>query len=446
VRVDRRGFLKGGAAVGSSLGAAACGGSGRAPGDCAPVQAGGACTPFLPDGIYFAQLAKDLTAAGIGTPQIVIDLDRLDLNADAIAAGVGPDRYRIVEKSLPSLDLLDHVRSRTGTDRFLVLHLPFLPAILDRFSAAEVLIGKPQPIAAVRQFFGVATNRAGAVARVRFLADTAARAEELAALAGELGHSLQVSVEIDVGLHRGGVRRPSGLSDVLSVFAAHADLLSFTGFLGYDGHVANTPGAPGLEGQAARAVFKTSQATYQSFIDRLTSDFGSLVKRDLIFNSGSSSTYPLYRGGPVNDVAAGGGMLRPASYPNTFIGALRPAVFIAAPVLAHFDEVELPLVNNLSRTFTSDEQGFTIYGGGWAAEFVWPPGVDLAPLVNDPENLNLVPNQSWMVGPSSPPILPGHWIFQHPRVADAIFQFETILLVRAGRLDSSTWRAFPRRY
>jgi D-serine deaminase-like pyridoxal phosphate-dependent protein len=443
MRVDRRGFLKGAAAVGSALGAAACGGD---PSDCASAQAGGACTPFLPDGAYFGQLAKDLTAAGIGTPQILIDLDRLDVNANAIAAGAGPDRYRIVEKSLPSLDLLDYVRSRTGTDRFLVLHLPFLPAILDKFSAAEVLVGKPQPIAAVKQFFAQVTDRAAALARVRFLADTAERAEELAAFAAQMGHSLQVGVEIDVGLHRGGVRRPSGLADVLSVFQLHSDRLSFSGFLGYDGHVANAPGAPGLEEQAARATFRTSQATYQSFVDRLNSDFGSLVRPDLTFNSGSTSTYPLYQGGPVNDVAAGGGMLRPASYPNTFIGALRPAVFIAAPVLAHFDQVELPIVNNLSRTFTSDQQGFTIYGGGWAAEFVWPPGVDLAPLVNDPENLNLVPNQSWMVGPQSPPILPGDWIFQHPRVADAIFQFETILLVRSGRLDSSTWRAFPRRY
>ena len=89
---------------------------------------------------------------------------------------------------------------------------------------------------------------------------------------------------------------------------------------------------------------------------------------------------------------------------------------------------------------------FTIYGGGWAAEFVYPPGASLAPLVNDAENKNLVPNQSWLVGPTSPPIMPDDWVFQHPREADAIFQFENILLVRDGRLQPMTWRSFPRRY
>ena len=444
MRVTRRGFLQCAGAAGATLAVGACGSS--EPG-CASSGAGGGCAPGLPGGAYFDQLAQDLDAAGIGTPQILIDLDRLDANADAIVAGVGQARYRIVEKSLPSIDLLGYVSQRTGSDRLLVLHLPFLPAILAGLPSAQVLVGKPQPIAAVRRLFqGYSPSDWPAVAgRVRLLADTPKRIADLVELAASLSLSLQVGVEIDVGLHRGGVRAPSDLPAVLAVFAANPALVRFAGLLGYDGHVANAPAPPGLEEYTARQQWKTAAATYQAFVDVLQ-QFPSLVRDDLIFNSGGTATYPLYQGGPVNDVAAGGGMLRPASYPGTFVGALRPASFIAAPVLAHYDTVELPLLRNVSKTVWSDQQMITIYGGGWAAEFASPPGVALAPLVNDPENENLVPNQTWLVTPTSPRVLPDDWIFQHPRQADAIFQFEDILLVRGGRLQSTSWKAFPRRY
>ena len=128
------------------------------------------------------------------------------------------------------------------------------------------------------------------------------------------------------------------------------------------------------------------------------------------------------------------------------IGALSPALFLAAPVIAHFDSAELPFVTRPGQALAEGKQSFSLYGGGWAANCVWPPGVELAPLVSDPENMNLVPNQSLLMAPRSPSIGPGDWIFQQPRLADAIFQFENILLVRGGRLRPNHWRAYPRRY
>jgi len=72
--------------------------------------------------------------------------------------------------------------------------------------------------------------------------------------------------------------------------------------------------------------------------------------------------------------------------------------------------------------------------------------LSLAPLVSDAENMNLVPNQTLLVSPGDTTISPGDWIFHQPRVADAIFQFEEILLVRNGRFTGDTWKAYPRRY
>jgi D-serine deaminase-like pyridoxal phosphate-dependent protein len=403
----------------------------------------------LPTGDYFKQLGADLTAAGIGTPRIVIDVDRLDANADSIVNEIGKDRYRIVEKSLPSLDLLDHVSARTGSNKFLLLHLPFLPALLARFPAAQVLVGKNQPIAAVKTFFdGLASNadRADAAGRVTFLVDGTTRLGELVALANAMQLQLQVGVEIDAGLHRGGVRRPSDLPPVLAGFVASTSAVRFMGILGYDGHIIGSPAGPGLEENAVRAAYRAVEDTFSQCVGIIQSQFGSLWRSDLIFDSGGSNTYPLHHGGVVNDVAAGGGMLRPASYSNMFIGALQPALFIAAPVIASFDAVEIPFVNNVGQTLEDGNKSLSMYGGGWAALFVYPRNLSLAPLVTDPENMNLVPNQTLIVSPGDLTIAPGDWIFQQPRVADALFQFEEILLVRNGRFTGDRWSAYPRRY
>ena len=415
---------------------------------CGSSDPNAPATPGLPPGGYFDQLASDLTAGGFGTPQILIDLDRLDANADAIAGDIGRDRYRIVEKSLPSLDLLGYVSARTGSNHFMVLHLPFLPPLLAAFPAADVLVAKAQPINAVKRFFDtVAVNDlAATAARVRFVVDSRPRLDELVALAGTLGVTLQVCVEIDAGLHRSGVRRPSDLPPVLAGFVANPSAVRFAGLLGYDGHILGSPAAPGIEKKAVLAAYQSVEKIFRDSVSVILTGFASLWRDDLIFDSGGSQTYPLHHGGVVNDVAAGGGMLRPASYNDMFIDALKPAIFIAAPVIAQFAKLELPFVNDVGQTLSDGTQSLTIYGGGWAAEFVHPNGLALAPLVNDPENMNLVPNQTLLTASSDTKISPGDWVFQHPRVADAIFQFENILLVRGGRLQSASWRAYPRRY
>ena len=87
-----------------------------------------------------------------------------------------------------------------------------------------------------------------------------------------------------------------------------------------------------------------------------------------------------------------------------------------------------------------------MYGGGWPAVFVYPRDLSQAPLVAYPEGMNLVPNQSLIMAPKETVIGPDDWIFHQPRLADALFQFQDILLVRGGRLQGERWRAYPRRY
>jgi D-serine deaminase-like pyridoxal phosphate-dependent protein len=394
-----------------------------------------------PGASYFAQIAADLDTANIGTPQVFIDMDRLDANIAEIAAKTGAGRWRIVEKSLPSLDLLEYVQKKSGSQKFLVLHLPFLPGVLSRFPNADVLVGKTHVKTAVRAFL---QSQPQAATRVTFIADSAERLADLAQIGKDLGIVVRVAVEIDVGLRRSGVSDPSQLPAVLSGFLGNI-YVQFAGFLGYDGHV---PYAPGATLDAVQSAFTDATAAYQAFVNVLNNgQFQSLLAPGLVMNSGGSATYPMYTSGPVNDVAAGGGVLRPGDYPNWVIGALLPAIFIATPVFRVYPQPQLPFFTpESSATLFKGLQGVTIYGGGWPAYFTYPAGLQPAPLISDLTDYAMVPNQGMVTAPASASIAPGDWVFYHPRQSDALFQFETILEVRGGRLAQETMAAYPRRY
>ncbi len=445
--MKRREFIRA-LAVGSAASVLGCSKSGVATTDAGcPTQSPPAAPPDLdyPGAAYFQQIAADLDAAGIGTPQVFVDMDRLDANIAEIATGAGASRYRIVEKSLPSLDLLDYVSQKSGSQKFLVLHMPFLPGVLARFPSADVLVGKTHLTSAVASFFASQpkTSWAAIAGQVTFLADGVARLNELVALAGQLGVVLSIAVEIDVGLRRSGLSTPADLPPMLSVFAASSSV-ELAGFLGYDGHVAYAPGATVA---AVQAAWADATAQYQSFVDVLTGQFPALVRPDLVMNSGGSATYPMYTSGPVNDVAAGGGVLRPGDYPGYVIGALAPAIFIATPVFRVYSAPELPFFTpEQCATLMKGLQGVTIYGGGWPAFFTYPEGIAGAPFTFDPTDYAMVPNQGMVTAPASASIAPGDWVFYHPRQSDALFQFEQILEVRGGRLVTATMAAYPRRY
>src|SRR5690606_1532389 len=100
---------------------------------------------------YFTRLNDMLKRGGPGRPVMLIDLERMQHNVDALAGSVGPDKtYRVVVKSLPSVPLLERVMRRARTNALMVFHQPFLNAVAERFPDADVLLGKPMPVAAVR--------------------------------------------------------------------------------------------------------------------------------------------------------------------------------------------------------------------------------------------------------------------------------------------------------
>ncbi|HSQ67455.1 MAG TPA: alanine racemase [Polyangiaceae bacterium] len=447
--VNRRDFIRSFAA-GSAVAVLGCGQSVAGATDDAGCPLPPTTPTSVPDlpyptAAYFQQVASDLAAAGLGTPQVLIDMDRLDANIAEIVSKAQPGRFRIVEKSLPSLDLLSYVQQKSGSQKFLVLHLPFLPGVLSTFPNADVLVGKSHLKEAIGSFFATQpkANWATIAKQVTFIADNLDRLQSLAGLANDLQVTLKLAIEIDVGLRRSGLTDPALLGPMLDFFESNASLVQFAGFLGYDGHVAFAPGGTLA---AVQDAWTAATAVYQSYVDGLKSHPG-LVTPDLVFNSGGSSTYPMYTSGPVNDVAAGGGVLRPGDYPNYVIGALQPAIFIATPVFTVYPQPQLPFFTPAQcATLFKGQQGLTIYGGGWPAFYTYPPGIQPAPFVSDLTDPAMVPNQGMVMAPAATPINPGDWIFYHPRQSDALFQFDQILQVRGGRLQTTTMAAYPRRY
>jgi len=379
---------------------------------------------------WFDQLSAELRSAGVATPVIVLDLDRLDHNLALLAGGLS-HRYRVVTKSLPSGELIRYILDATGANRLMAFHLPFVPWMLEAFPDTDILLGKPFLVAAADAFFTQisAGVRSAAQARIQWLVDTPTRLDEYLALAGRVGAPIRVNIEIDVGLHRGGVADADELHMMLAKIAAHPGRLLFAGFMGYDAHV---PFWPDPDDAFAKAMQR-----YAQFIDYGRDHFPALFEGELTFNSGGSKTWFRFDEGlAVNDVAAGSAAVKPSTF--SLLAEHRPALFIAAPVIRKFPRVSRREVD------PTVAMSLYLYGGGWAADIVHPDGITISPSA-DPPNQNLLPNQCLFETHMDTPLGLGDFVFFQPHQGDAMVQFEEILVIRGGRLVDR-WRPFPRRY
>ena len=106
---------------------------------------------------YFAALSAALDRAGIAEAVLVIDRQRLDANIAAVAATLrGSAGVRLVVKSLPSAPLLHHLSAQLGTSRYMVFNRAMLREMRAIDPAADLLLGKPLPVAAAAAYYGEA--------------------------------------------------------------------------------------------------------------------------------------------------------------------------------------------------------------------------------------------------------------------------------------------------
>ncbi|MFT4614496.1 MAG: D-serine deaminase-like pyridoxal phosphate-dependent protein [Bacteroidia bacterium] len=384
---------------------------------------------------YFEGLSKALNAAGRSGPTLIIDKGELAANTATLLSHTA-DRfdYRIVAKSLPSLPLLENVMQQSGSNRVMLFHQPFVNQVAQRFPTADILLGKPMPVAAAQAFYReFAGGPFQPQQQLRWLLDTSRRAQQYAALAAGLGTDMRICIELDVGLHRGGVSSDQQLIAILDAVNASPHL-KFSGFMGYEPHVVKVPGDPLV--YRDRAV-----ETYAHYIQLAKSYLGEAWPEDVLLNCGGSPTYQLYDDGefPFNELAAGSCLVKPTDFDLPSLADHRPATWIATPVLKVMDSLHIPGIDlgplqslwdpNRARTF------FT-YGGYWKAEPVSPEGLASNPLFGRSTN------QEMLNGSKTIELKPDDWVFLRPTQSEFVFlQFGDIAVYDKGKV-AEEWPVF----
>lgn len=386
----------------------------------------------LPHDAYFSALNDLLKQSGPGRPVMLIDLDRMNHNIDMLAKSVGPDKtYRVVVKSLPSVELVRHVMTRANTRALMLFHQPFINIVADTFPDSDVLIGKPMPVSAAETFYKKFSSRSGfdPATQLQWLIDSPERLAQYQSLARRLGVTMKVNFEIDVGLHRGGLPEPEAVTSVLKTIQDDPAHLALGGFMGYEPHLTGL--AATLDHDAVKSVL----SIYRGFIDKAK---GSGVDvSQLTLNGAGSHTLGIYeKDSTMNDLSAGSGVVKPLDFDTYHLKDNQPALFIGTPILKRYDS--LPLAGIAGKALSAWDPNrrrlYYVYGGYWKARFVSPSGV--------PDALYNSTNQEPVSTSESVNLEVDDYMFLRPTQSEHVMlQFGDLLVVKDSAFDDQ-WPVF----
>jgi D-serine deaminase-like pyridoxal phosphate-dependent protein len=386
------------------------------------------------DAERFERYAAALKRGGDGVPRLLIDLDRLDANVDRTLRHLGPRALRLVVKSLPAVGLLRHVANRARTRRYMCFHWPFLAQLAREFPDADVLMGKPMPVAALNACFDRAFGDAFDPARqVAWLIDDAHRLDQYLDVARRRDLKLRVAIELDVGIHRGGIANASALDPLLARIRDEGAHLVLAGFMGYDAHAASAPW-PHNPRRAAQA----SVRRYEEFLAHARAKFPTLIDDALIVNGAGSPTLSLHPGAsPLTEVAMGSALVKPVDFDVDTLANFEPAAWIATPVLKRLAGIAVPFLERWSWLQRGRDTLF-IYGGRWMADPAWPPTMRSSRLYG------LSSNQQFMSVPKHVAVSVDDYVFFRPRQSEAVLlEFGDLLALDANGTEH-TWPVLER--
>jgi D-serine deaminase-like pyridoxal phosphate-dependent protein len=379
---------------------------------------------------YFPALNTLLRDIGSGLPRLVVDLDRVDRNVERLRELHAPEDLRIVAKSLPSPELLNYLFRQLGYERLMVFHLPFLLQVVERFPAADILMGKPLPIAAMRRFYrGRPVNAFDDTYQLQWLADTNERLLQMVDLARDLGRVITVSIELDVGMHRGGLQTTEELGVMLDTIRGYHDQLRLGGFMGYDAHVPKAPWPRTVKG-----ALRHAKKRYAEFLEFAFAGWSDLEEGDWCVNGAGSPTIAMHHEeSPLNDYSIGSALVKPAGFDQPSLEGFEAAAWIAAPVLKRQPGVRVPFVEKLP---SHGRDTLFIYGGKWMAEPCYPEGLQENP------HYGVSSNQQMLTVPHAADTSVDDYVFLRPTQSEAVFlQFGDLCVVRSDR-HVGNWPVF----
>jgi D-serine deaminase-like pyridoxal phosphate-dependent protein len=380
---------------------------------------------------YFRALNQTLRATGPARPSLILDLDRLDHNIEVLTRSIRPPKhYRVVDKSLPSIPLIQYLFEHTHTDRIMSFNQPFLNEVAKALPRADVLLGKPMPVRAAEEFYRRLEGDFDPARQLQWLIDTPERLEEYRRLGDTVGRRMRISIEIDVGLHRGGVGDVATLERILAGIAAHPERFELGGFMGYDPHVVKVPSWL----RSRDALFHEALTTYQGYVDYTRAHYPQLWNERITLNGAGSPTYRLYEHVELlNDLSVGSAMVKPTDFDIDTLAEHVPALFIATPVLKTAPGARLPGSDGLSRLVEwwdpNRARTFFMYGGYWMAHLVSPPGLRTNPLFGRSSN------QEMVNGSAAVPIGVDDYVFLRPTQSEFVMlQFGDLVVMRGGKI------------
>jgi D-serine deaminase-like pyridoxal phosphate-dependent protein len=322
---------------------------------------------------YFKKIAQCLREEHIAQPTLIIDKQAFDHNLTLLSALSKGLKFRLVAKSLPSLALIDYVQGFMNSRQIMSFHLPFIKLICQSLPQADVLVGKPMTAIGVEQFYRWYETQTIAfqpAQQLQWLVDSLDRLKAYEAIAKNTTQPLQINLEIDVGLHRGGITCLEEFEQCL-LFLQRSEHLSFSGLMGYEAHIYKVPSFLGGPNKAAE---KTA-ARYAQFLEVMEFIVGSRDR--YCINTGGSTTFNLYQGrGLANEIACGSLLLKPSDFDLDVLREFKPALFIATPILKTITKPELPGVEKISPLLRTlgvlPQRACFIYGGNWMARPIYP--------------------------------------------------------------------------
>ncbi len=386
---------------------------------------------------YFQNLSRVLHEADVVRPVMVIDYERAQANLARILERIRPRyAFRVVAKSLPSLPLLEWVMTEADTNRLMLFNEPFLRQVAEHFPHSDVLLGKPLNVQAARHFYNHRVSGPfDPETQLQWLIDTPQRLEQYAELAEDLDTTMRLSIEIDIGLHRGGVEDEETLRAMVERIMDNPRL-SLAGLMGYEAHIVHAPGS-------IDRFFRKAMERYEAFAKTAMAASG-LSADELVLDAGGSTTYDLYPEADAlpNELAIGTAIVQPTDFDMPTLTAHTPAAFIAAPLLKSWEGLKLPGAPGLGHLMGLWDRRFGrtyfIDRGNWKAVPESPETLRLNPLYGRSSNQDMVN------GPAELGLEPGDFLFFRPTQSEAVLrQFGDLLVYDPGKGNiREQWRPF----
>jgi D-serine deaminase-like pyridoxal phosphate-dependent protein len=322
----------------------------------------------------------------------------------------------------------------------MVFNLPYLQLLAAQQPRSDVLLGKPLPVAAAARFIGAPPESGFDASRqLQWLVDTPQRLAQYRELARGQQRPMRINIEIDVGLHRGGVPDTATLQAMVELLKSEP-LLQWSGFMGYDAHTQKLPDIGGLRERAHRHALQT----YQAFAEHIRRSGLAIPDEALTFNTAGSPTFRLHDGqGAANEVSVGSALVKPSDFDTPLLQSLQAAVFIATPVLKTGPFLPPNGVEALGPLATlwdrNQRQSLFIHGGNWLARPESPEGLRASGLIGTSSN------QQILLGSGLQGLQPDDFVFLRPTQSEAVLQqFGDIAVYEDGRI-TAMWPVFPAR-